>query len=240
MLRMKCLCRNDTIVSGDSLGNVMFWDDVAGTRKESLRAHEADILALASNADDDLVVSAGVDRKMIMFICVNEGGQRRWKKKVEYKNHHNHDVRSLAIDKRPEMNTVISGGVDTELLATTLNPYKRLKEVSGFPVFPRKYTVSYSQSQSLLMATFSNSISLWRLTGKATPKRKTLFSHLSAEGEIGTEWAPGKEPVYEHVLKLALKPTCNITSSALSANADFIAVADIETVRLFRVEMDVS
>lgn len=36
-----------TIVSGDSMGNVKFWDSAMGTQMQSFRGHKADVLCLA-------------------------------------------------------------------------------------------------------------------------------------------------------------------------------------------------
>jgi hypothetical protein len=41
--------RDDTIISGDSLGHVCFWEGTFGTMKQKLGAHDADVLCLASN-----------------------------------------------------------------------------------------------------------------------------------------------------------------------------------------------
>lgn len=39
--------RDGTIVSGDSMGLVKFWDIKTSTQIKSIRAHEADVLCLA-------------------------------------------------------------------------------------------------------------------------------------------------------------------------------------------------
>lgn len=45
---------------------------------------------------------------------------------------------------------------------------------------------------------------------------------------------------HQLVAELRLNPACNITSSALSENAQWIAVADVESARLFTMHQSVS
>jgi WD40 repeat protein len=41
-----CVSSDGTIVTGDSLGCVRFWDAVANTQMHSFQAHDADVLCL--------------------------------------------------------------------------------------------------------------------------------------------------------------------------------------------------
>lgn len=45
---------------------------------------------------------------------------------------------------------------------------------------------------------------------------------------------------HRSVLELQLKPDCNITSSALSEDGNWIVVADVENIRLFQLQQVVS
>ncbi|KAI9476039.1 MAG: WD40-repeat-containing domain protein [Benjaminiella poitrasii] len=218
--------KNNTIVSGDSLGAVTFWDNSMGIARQTFRAHGADVLCLAASKDGNLLFSAGVDRKINCF-------RRTMKKKsgdsvkdwisVGNRRYHWHDIRALALDERPKVNSIVSGGVDVELVACPAVEFPKLIQ-NRLPPFPHRYIVSMSKSQQLIMATFFNSISLWRL-GKA------------ANIDLSSKQAALPEMVEPHqlALELKLKPECNITSSALSEDANWVAVADIDNVRLFRV-----
>jgi U3 small nucleolar RNA-associated protein 4 len=85
-----------------------------------------------------------------------------------------------------------------------------------------------SKSQKLVMSAFFNSISLWRL-GQAE-NVDTSSKHPAL---------PEMVQPHQLALELKLKPDCNITSSALSEDANWIAVSDVENVRLFRVHQGV-
>lgn len=51
-----CVC------SGDSSGNVQFWDGRFGTLLARFNQHQADVLQLAASPDGSMVFAAGVSR----------------------------------------------------------------------------------------------------------------------------------------------------------------------------------
>lgn len=228
------IIRNDTVVSGDSRGCVTFWDNKNGTVRQSINAHGADVLCMAASKDGNRVFTAGVDRKIVSF---KRAGKKNNAKKdglvhdwinVGMRRYHWHDIRGIALDERPHINSVVSGGVDVELVSCPAIEFPKLIQ-NRLPPFPHKYIVCMSKSHKLIMSTYFNSISLWRL-GEA------------ANVDISSKRPALPEMVQPHqlALELKLKPDCNITSSALSEDASWIAVSDVENVRLFRVNQSVS
>ncbi|KAI8141877.1 quinon protein alcohol dehydrogenase-like superfamily [Fennellomyces sp. T-0311] len=214
--------KDNTFVSGDSLGHLMFWDGDRGTVKQTIKAHAADILAVTASADGTVVVSSGVDCKTMTFQKVegnkNKGGKGTWGN-VNRRRNHWHDVRALAIEKKRGI--LVSGGVDVGLVTSSGELFKQ--DTIQLPPFPEKYIIS--QAKDFVMATFFNSISLWRL-GRAEQIEKSAANHLAV---------PELLEQHQQCLELQLKPDCNITSSSLSDDAQWIVVADVETVRLFHV-----
>ncbi|KAL5495652.1 UTP4 [Sanghuangporus weigelae] len=98
-----------TIVSGDSLGIVKFWDSRTCTQLHSFSAHGADVLCIAINPDGQSVFTSGVDQKVCLFTHVkvsdtdkagkNFSGHKskaRWVQSTS-KRMHSHDVRALAV-----------------------------------------------------------------------------------------------------------------------------------------------
>ncbi|KAI8381572.1 quinon protein alcohol dehydrogenase-like superfamily [Radiomyces spectabilis] len=223
---------NNTIISGDSLGNLMFWDAEQGTMKQSFRAHGADILSVVASKDGRLVFSAGVDRKLNAFRCVqqnkhsdtsgsNKGGN--WVN-MGSRRYHSHDIRALALDERPAINSIVSGGVDLELISSPALEFPKLIQ-NRLPPFPQKYLASVSKSRRLILSMDFNSVSLWRL-GRA--------GQLDMSSTRSVTIPEMLEP-HQLELQVKLKPECNITSSALSEDAQWIAVSDVENVRLFKL-----
>ena len=60
------LC-DGTMVTGDSNGNVQFWDAQLGTRTAAFKVHAADVLALAASPVGDAVFAAGVDPQLALY-----------------------------------------------------------------------------------------------------------------------------------------------------------------------------
>ncbi|KAF5337342.1 hypothetical protein D9611_003236 [Ephemerocybe angulata] len=92
-----------TIVSGDSVGLVKFWDSRTGTQLQSFQAHGADVLCMAISADGKTVYTSGVDQKTVQFSQVktsspdnSNSSSARWAQ-TGSKRMHSHDVRALAM-----------------------------------------------------------------------------------------------------------------------------------------------
>ncbi|CAO3586968.1 unnamed protein product [Absidia cylindrospora] len=220
--------KNNTIVSGDSLGNLMFWDSEIGTMKQSLKVHGADILSVVVSQDGNLLFSAGVDRKVVVCRRVQQeknkmkASRGTWAT-IGSHRYHSHDIRALALDASPEINSIVSGGVDVELIVSPALEYPRLPANRITP-FARKNLVSLSKSHKMVLARFFDTVSLWKLGQAGQLDTSTI-------GSLPEMYEP-----HEFLLKLQLKDDCYITSAALSENAQWIAACDVENIRLFKIQ----
>lgn len=206
------LCSDGTIVSGDSLGRVQFWDLRFGSLLFSFTKHQADVLALAVAPSENAVYAAGVDSQLIEFRRVSvkdssatdampaaasdagaaAGASRdKWVMTVTVRAH-SHDVRALVIGGKRSASSsaassaaqastsseqsspfgiggqsesegfLISGGVDTKLVAYSVTRFAQQGPVSLTP-FPHRPCVSLARSSRLLLAHHDKSLHLWRL-----------------------------------------------------------------------------
>ncbi|GAA6032090.1 hypothetical protein JCM8097_007066 [Rhodosporidiobolus ruineniae] len=133
-----------TVVSGDSMGNVKFWDGEMGTQSQSFKAHKADVLALALGSDGTSIFTSGVDQKTTEFRLVTVASSRmhdlpagRWIQ-VSGRRLHSHDVRAIVISppyslpspasplsaesKKPLVPVMTSAGLDLSLILTAVSP----------------------------------------------------------------------------------------------------------------------
>ena len=109
--------RDGTIVSGDSLGMVKFWDSRTCTQLSSFQAHGADVLCMTIGPvirlfflsfsqslkylefqDGKFLYTSGVDQKIVQFSLVKTATSptSNWTQTAS-KRMHSHDVRALAI-----------------------------------------------------------------------------------------------------------------------------------------------
>ncbi|EJD04371.1 WD40 repeat-like protein [Fomitiporia mediterranea MF3/22] len=96
-----------TIISGDSLGVVKFWDARSCTQLHSFTAHGADVLCMAIGPDGKSVFTSGVDQKVCLFTHIKISNTDRTEKESlrsstrwvhsTSKRMHSHDVRALAV-----------------------------------------------------------------------------------------------------------------------------------------------
>ncbi|KAG1715787.1 hypothetical protein ID866_1363 [Astraeus odoratus] len=95
-----------TIVSGDSLGTVKFWDSMTCTETHSFTAHSADVLCLTIGSDGTTVFTSGVDQKIVQFCYVPPtpdgsstllgSSSGKWIQSTS-RRVHSHDIRSLVM-----------------------------------------------------------------------------------------------------------------------------------------------
>ena len=91
-----------TLVSGDSFGNLCFWDGEMGTLLQKFTHLTADILTLCTDSKNSVLYASGVDAQVAEYRSITEASngssvnRRSWK--FSYTNRaHSHDVRALVI-----------------------------------------------------------------------------------------------------------------------------------------------
>ncbi|KIJ68729.1 hypothetical protein HYDPIDRAFT_24982 [Hydnomerulius pinastri MD-312] len=138
-----------TIISGDSLGTVKFWDSMTCTQTHSFTAHGADVLCLTVGTDGTTVFTSGVDQKIVQFTYVPptpsasssstlSASVGRWIQSAS-RRMHSHDVRALAMwppysplppahRRKPSPGApyiapiLVSGGLDMSVVLTPALP----------------------------------------------------------------------------------------------------------------------
>ncbi|KAF9433718.1 U3 small nucleolar RNA-associated protein [Entomortierella beljakovae] len=235
---------NGTIVSGDSLGHVKFWDGETTTMIQTFNSHGADVLCLAAGKDGNSVFSSGVDRKCNQYRFVDQPAPRKGKNGKTgsingktatvtkwvlsgSRRFHSHDVRALALDESRNVDALVSGGVDVSMVVCPAaqfpdNNQRRLTYV------PQRPVISISKTKRLMLCRQEHGVKVWRLGKSAAPVQP--FSEI----EIGAHMDL-IEP-QQAILEMNFKDGHNLTASALSEDGHWIAVSDIEEVRLFRID----
>ncbi|KAL6012949.1 hypothetical protein ACLOJK_003438 [Asimina triloba] len=99
--------RCGTLVSGDSMGSVQFWDSCHGTLLMGHSYHKGDVNALATVPSNNRVFSAGSDGQIILYKLASDAPEsgmdmssaevpKKWVY-VGYVRAHTHDIRALTV-----------------------------------------------------------------------------------------------------------------------------------------------
>ncbi len=119
---VKCLSNGD-IVSGDSTGEVRFWDGKNYSLVQRIQGHRADTLDIATSADGQTVMSGGADRRSTVYRKLdnsNGKGQGRWSQ-MAHRRYHSHDVKAMATFETKNLSIVASGGKRQQLNGSELS-----------------------------------------------------------------------------------------------------------------------
>jgi U3 small nucleolar RNA-associated protein 4 len=177
-----------SLVSGDSLGHVQFWDIKFGTLTATFSAHKYDVLCLVTALNDSVVYAAGLDSLVVEIRRVSQEGSEKWLVTATQRAH-THDIRALATipvmrkqrsgarrkspSALPELSTelvedalVVSGGVDTQMVCYFSNSFRSYPE-KIYP-FPHTPPVSVSKSPGYNWFHFHFLTSYWILASAAS------------------------------------------------------------------------
>jgi len=113
---VKCL-PDGTIVSGDSAGEIRFWDAKNFSLTQRIQSHLADVLDVAVSANGDTVISGGADQRTVVYRKKEgEKGDKksRWAE-VMHRRYHSHDVKTFAVYETKDISIAVSGGMSLSL-----------------------------------------------------------------------------------------------------------------------------
>ncbi|KAJ5103816.1 hypothetical protein N7532_004345 [Penicillium argentinense] len=215
---VKCL-PDGTIVSGDSSGEIRFWDAKNYSLTQRIQGHLADVLDVAVSANGDTVVSGGADQRTVVY-RKKEGDKgdkkTRWAE-VMHRRYHSHDVKTFAVYETKDISIAVSGGPDATPIVLPLREFgkEHHRKLSSLPQIPQ---LTSSSSSRLVMSFWDRELSLWRVS------RGPASLHESIDGQR-----------HRLVAKVMIQGEENITSAILSPDGKTLAVATISDVKVFTV-----
>ncbi|KAJ1981863.1 U3 small nucleolar RNA-associated protein [Dimargaris verticillata] len=234
-----------TLVSGDSYGRVNFWNARTLTLQQTVHCHSADVLGLVANREGTALYTCSVDRRVMrlrlsppLSTGAINGGMRHsraaatsgplfhngslWETEFMRELHDN-DVRAIALFEDRPVAALVTGGVDTCL---------KVLSVERITWKPR--TISHIPSPTPISMASGSGFLLYH-TAQAFHLYKMVVP-------VPEEDAPGAAPSSETlvarptpVLKVEVSGVSRLISSAVSHDGQWVAVSDIDEVRLFRV-----
>ncbi|PGH11840.1 hypothetical protein AJ79_04637 [Helicocarpus griseus UAMH5409] len=215
---VKCL-PDGTIISGDSAGEIRFWDAKNYSLIQRVQGHQADVLDIAVSADGESVISGGADQRTTIYRLENgkKGDKsRRWKE-VTHRRYHTHDVKAFAVYETKDISIVVSGGLDTIPVVVPLREYgaEHHRKLSNLPQVPQ---IASSPSSRLLMSWWDREVSLW---------------HISKRSETGEELSDGTS--HKLVGKVLFQGEESLTSATLSSDGKLLVAATVAEVKMFNL-----
>ncbi|KAK6200343.1 WD40-repeat-containing domain protein [Scheffersomyces amazonensis] len=192
------------IVSGDSTGSVKFWDLDHFALLQSFKVHEADILSLVNDINEEKIFSAGVDRKIHQFNLITSKNSSKWVHSFNRLLHSN-DIRSMSIFESIGHNFLISGGVERSIVIQSIQQfhdgnYKKLL------INQQKSNVIINETNNLIILWQDQEIKIWKLI-------------------------PGSK--HKLISKLKLSEDDNIVNVDINEQGNLLIVSSLNYVKVF-------
>ncbi|KAH8693748.1 putative small nucleolar ribonucleoprotein complex subunit [Talaromyces proteolyticus] len=208
-----------TLVSGDSTGEVRFWDAKNYSLIQRLQGHRADVLDVAVSIDGDSVISGGADRRTVLYKR-NAGKKndkaRRWAE-VMHRRYHTHDVKTFAVYESKDISIAVSGGPGATLVVLPLREFgkEHHRTLSNLPQISQ---LASSSSDRFIMSFWEREARIWQIGQRPGTNAENQRNQL-----VGRVLIPGDD---------------NITSATLSSNGSVLVVATMTTIRLFKLRQE--
>lgn len=233
-----------TVVSGDSLGHVQFWNGDVGTLLKSCEQNpnHADVLVLCVDKKQKTIFASGLDSRIV---CIRKQGDR-WISTTAHRPH-THDVKALCIyakrivagknvdDKEKRRREsggkceenfsgkeiLVSGGTDTKLCTFIIESFKDTRPRKHFP-WPSMSPICLAKQGRVMAMLRNDRVDLYRIQS-----RKSVSGIFEAEKEV------------QHAQKTKLvgsidiKSSFNLMCSSISPKGDMLAVSDGASLMLF-------
>ncbi|OWB63579.1 hypothetical protein B5S29_g4570 [[Candida] boidinii] len=215
------------LVTGDSTGCVKFWDLKHFVLQQSFNSHEADVLCLCTDLNENKIFSAGVDRKIFNFTKILNNNKKNFKW-VNSSNRllHSNDVRTMTCFESKKLDLLVSGGVESII---TLNSIKNFQNSSTqrLPINNFPSNIIINENKKLIAMWQDQTIKIWRL------KDKQHEDNEDNEDENNND--PITNNTKKLVAKLTLSDEDNIISCSISENGRYLVVSRLSSIKLFEL-----
>ncbi|RMX66947.1 hypothetical protein KXD40_005072 [Peronospora effusa] len=206
-----------TLVSGDSTGNLSFWNAPTGTLLQKFSHLTADILAICVSENNNLLFASGVDNQVVEFRrSVAESGMSTWAYSYSHRGH-SHDVRALALSSNSRL-ILVSGGIDTQLVWYLGSRFSSIRP-SKIASMPYPHSIALANEKRVLLVQKSTSLDLWRLAAQSAASSLITQKH-------------------KLLLQLNMGDALNLSCSAMAPSAKFVACSNSRELKLFELDAE--
>ncbi|KAK3686883.1 U3 small nucleolar RNA-associated protein [Vermiconidia calcicola] len=221
--QVRCLPNGD-IVSGDSNGEVKFWDGRTYSLVQRISGHESDCLDLIVSSDGRTVMSGSIDGRMAIYRqSTGDQGRKSWARS-SHRRVHSGEVKAMAAFDSKGMSVVVSGGSDVTPMVQPLREYGK-ENLRALPALPQEPPVASAPKARLVASWWEKSVYIWRIA-----KQSSVDS------------VPEPRRPRKLVARIGLDTKDNIQSASLASDGRLLAAATNAKVKVFqlrkRVEVD--
>ena len=215
--KVKCLPNGD-IVSGDSNGEVVFWDGRSYSLTQRVKGHDSDCIDIVTSEDGKTIFTGSLDGRLAVYHNItNPAGRRSWAKTHHRRIHQKSEVKAMSAYDSNGISVVVSGGGDLAPIVTPMREYGK-ENIKTLPHLPQQPPVTSARHARLLVSWVDNSISVWRIA-----KSQAL------------EFSPEPEPPRKLVAKISLESKQTIRSAAISDDGKILVAATDASVKAFQL-----
>lgn len=213
------------IIAGDSRGQITVWDGKLGAQVESHQVLQADVLAVAINEEEDVLVCSGMDPIIRIYslteIKKNDRLTKKWVKFFQ-RNVHDHDVKALVCVG----SDLISGGVDGYL---GISSYAKTGQshIAKHGPFLQSPCAAISPEARLLLLQYVTGLDVWRLGSALDRVQITDEESKDHRKILSLDAGP------EQLIQLQSVNHEAIVCSALSPNGRFLVYSTTKSIRIF-------
>jgi len=248
-VRIWCLkaLHDGTVVSGDSCGNIQFWNMTSGVLLQTFEhnPNNADVLDIAVTDDQCKIMASGVDCRVVCIERISSAwhttqkNDRNWILTSQQRSH-THDVTSLAIvhltkssdhviseekeilDKPFHQQLLCSGGVDTKVCSYLANNMQihRPKVVYKLPSIA---PISLAREKRMFSVMRSDKIDFYQLNNLITSFPPTKNGNVVSMDE---------SKMYVGSIRLS-ESIYNLSCSHINDDGSLLAVSDSMNLMLF-------
>lgn len=224
-----------TIVSGDSLGQVTFWDGRFGTMLGKFNPNGADILSLAISAQNDMVFASGIDPRISVYKkTTGANGTTEWAY-LSSKQEHALDIRALCCCSNMsgrdggDTERLFSGGNDSLIISHAVDRFlkehpRKMSRVPQRPVISLSRGSDIDGSPHIMATGTGHAVDIWKL-----PKASEITRELQDGDRLDVHDAP------VCIAHLESKQGSHLTSVAISTDGRFVAFADLGHVQCVEI-----
>jgi U3 small nucleolar RNA-associated protein 4 len=227
--------KDGTVVSGDSLGHVQFWDGNTGTLISSFEQNDnkADVLDLDITLDESKVFASGVDSRVVCIerSAVARDGTTRSSQWImtHALRPHTHDVKAVVLVPNSKRDGTVSevlctGGLDTKLCTYSVEDFARRRPRTLYPWPGLKSLISIAKTARIIAMMREDSVYIYKLAKKEDAQLRHEPALVQEDDIL--------------IGSMQVEGLANLMCSSVSDDGRLLAISDTFSLVLFHMEIE--